>query len=57
MQDIHESYQLLLKIVKARIATENDEEKVNNENITEEKEEPKLKAQRKPPLSGKKKKK
>ena len=60
MADIHESYQLLLTIVKARVANEYQGEKNINEKVPEkeeQKEKTKLKMLTKTPLMLKKKKK
>ena len=60
MADIHESYQLLLTIVKARVATEYQGEKNINNKVPEkeeQKEKTKLKNLTKTPLMLKKKKK
>ena len=60
LQDIHESYQLLLKIVKARVMAEDKLENIKNEKspvIQEPKEKLKLKNLNKTALMFKKKKK
>ena len=60
MADIHESYQLLLRIVKARVATEYHGENIFKNKVSEkeeQKEKTKLKNMTKTPLMIKKKKK
>ena len=60
LQDIHESYQLLLKIVKARVMAEDKLESIRNENrpvIKEQKEKEKVRNLNKTALMFKKRKK